>query len=422
MDWLNALRVGLKGLAVHKVRAALSMIGIIFGVASVVAVIAVSEGARVEMLKQLAALGANNIIVRGLDWRSSDSLTRERKKRARLVSSGLTVRTAEAAAAACPPISACAPLCRTTAAVRRGEKPVSGEVLGATPAFLEVMDFRLREGRWLNPADLADQRRVCAIEEALAREVFPLASPLGQTLILDHEPYTVVGVLESKAESDEKYRVVDIRQLNRRIYIPLTAALARTTRPPLADELDEVVFHCAEPELIGLAAQILERFYEAAHGMDQFPKEDRDYQVVVARELLLKIEAAQSIFNIVMLCSAGISLVVGGIGIMNIMLANVQERRREVGIRRAVGATQKDILRQFLLESLTICLLGGLAGCVLGLGFTGVVHYLTGWQTALPLWGMFAAVAVSLADGVAFGTYPAYQAAKLDPIEALQYE
>jgi putative ABC transport system permease protein len=215
---------------------------------------------------------------------------------------------------------------------------------------------------------------------------------------------------------------VDIRALNRRVYIPLQTALNRTTREPLADELGEVIFQCRDSGDIRVAAGLIESFYEASHRMEGVPQDERDYQVLIAKELLEKIEEAQRIFNIVMLCSAGISLVVGGIGIMNIMLANVSERRREVGIRRAVGATQTDILKQFLLESLIVCLVGGVMGCVLGVAFTGLVHHLTAWQTTLPLWGMFAAVVVSLLDGVAFGTYPAWKAAQLDPIEALQYE
>jgi len=422
MEWRNAFRVGLKGLAVHKVRAALSMLGIIFGVASVVAVVAVSEGARGEMLKQLAALGANNIIVRGLDWRAPGQETRDKKKRARLRSDGLTMREAATMAASCELFAGHAPLCKTRAGVRRGEKPVTAEVMGTSPSFLGVMNFQLREGRWLNPSDEAEARRACVIEEALGREVFPLVPPLGQTIIIDHEPYTVVGVLESKEETDEKYSVVDIRALNRRVYIPLQTALSRTTREPLADELGEVIFQCRDSGDIRVAAGLIESFYEASHRMEGVPREERDYQVLIAKELLEKIEEAQRIFNIVMLCSAGISLVVGGIGIMNIMLANVSERRREVGIRRAVGATQTDILKQFLLESLIVCLVGGVMGCVLGVAFTELVHRLTAWQTTLPLWGMFAAVVVSLLDGVAFGTYPAWKAAQLDPIEALQYE
>lgn len=422
MEWVSALRVGLAGLAVHKIRAALSMLGIVFGVASVVAVIAVSEGAKVEMLKQLAALGANNIIVRGIDWRSSGTEMRDRKKRARLLSGGLTILEARTVYEELGLFRDFAPLTRTSATVRRNERPVQAQVFGTSPDFINVMDFPLREGRWLQVQDEQEGRRVCVIEETVAVESFPLASPVGQMLIIDHEPYMVVGVLRSKEETEEKYTVVDIAQLNRRIYIPMAAALYRTTREPLADEVSEVVFRCRDAETIPVAAALLERFYETAHRMSTVKDEDRDYKVLVAKELLGKIEEAQGIFNIVMLCSAGISLVVGGIGIMNIMLANVSERRREVGIRRAVGATQGDVLRQFLLESLIICLLGGVLGCILGVAFAYGVHHITGWQTAMPLWGMLAAVSVSLLDGVAFGTYPAWKAAKLDPIEALQYE
>ena len=422
MQWFSALRVGLTGLSVHKIRAALSMLGIIFGVASVVAVIAVSEGAKTEMLKQLAALGANNIIVRGLDWRSTGTEMRDKKKKSRLLSEGLTLREAETVFASTDLFKGFAPLTKTTAAVRRDEQPVLARVFGTSPDFIRVMDFKLREGRWLNEQDEQGGRRVCVVEETVAFEAFPLSSPVGETLIIDHEPYVVVGVLRSKEETEEKYTVVDIAQLNRRIYVPMAAALYRTTREPLSDEVSEVIFHCRDSDSIPVAAELLERFYETSHGMAKIKEEDRDYQVLVAKELLGKIEEAQKIFNIVMLCSAGISLVVGGIGIMNIMLANVSERRREVGIRRAVGATQGDILRQFLLESLIICMVGGIMGCVLGVAFTYGVQEMTGWQTSLPLWGMLAAVSVSLLDGVAFGTYPAWKAGKLDPIEALQYE
>ncbi|MBE7465928.1 MAG: ABC transporter permease [Planctomycetes bacterium] len=423
MDWLSALRIGLKGLAVHKVRAALSMLGIIFGVASVVAVIAVSQGAQTEMLKQLAALGANNVIVKGIDWRGKTPEERRLKKAARLNSDGLTVREAEVLAASSPLIDRFAPLRRVVATVRHGEAAVQAEVVGTTPDFLEVMNFKLRLGRWLNPGDEVEARRVCVIEEALQFENFAEAdTPIGRTLVIDYEPYLVVGVLQGKEETDEKFDVAQVRQLNRRVYVPLSAALRRTTQAPLDDEITEVIYHCRSLTEVSAAKVLIDRFYETAHGMSGRPHEDRDFQVVVAQELLKQVEQAQQIFNIVMLCSAGISLVVGGIGIMNIMLANVSERRREVGIRRAVGATKADILKQFLFESLIICLVGGIMGCLVGIGFAYLVHQLTGWQVTLALWGMFVAVGVSLLDGVAFGTFPAWKAASLDPIEALRYE
>ncbi|MCW8131978.1 MAG: ABC transporter permease [Planctomycetota bacterium] len=422
MDLVSVLRIGLQGLAVHKVRAALSMLGIIFGVASVVAVIAVSEGARGEVLKQLAALGANNIIVRGIDWRADNTVAREKKKAARLRSDGLTVREADAVAASCDLFIAHAPLRRVFASVRRGETAVAGDVVGTTPPFLKVMNFNLREGRWLNASDEGDARRVCVIEDAIRQEIFKTASAVGEVLVIDQEPYIVVGVLESKVSTDEKFDKADIKALNRRIYIPLAAALLRTTREPLADEVHEVKFQVKPGFDIYQAEAFLSRFYETAHRMENVQKDNRDYQVLVAQDLLKQVEQSQNIFNVVMLCSAGISLLVGGIGIMNIMLANVTERRREVGIRRAVGATQGDILKQFLFESLIICSLGGLAGCVLGIIFTYAVALQTEWATSLPWWGMFAAVGVSLLDGVCFGTFPAWKAAKLDPIEALRYE
>ena len=423
VDWKNAARIGLVGLSVHKFRAALSMLGIIFGVASVVAVIAVSEGARGEVMKQLAAMGANNIMVTGLDWRAGGSESRDLKKRARLHSRGLTVREAQGAVDECPVIADHAPLRKVQASVRVSETPVSADVVGTTPSFLNVLGYKLREGRWFLNADESTARRVCVIEDAIRQEYFKLASPLGKAVVIDHEYYEVIGVLESKeASSDQKYDVVDIKQLNRRVYIPLAAALARTTQDPLSDDVSEIVFMCKNTSDIRSAATLLNRFFEKAHNMENVPVEERDFKVRVAQDLVKQTEASQNIFNYVMACSAGISLVVGGIGIMNIMLANVTERRREIGIRRAVGATQADILQQFLFESLAICLLGGLLGCLLGVAFTYLVHHLTQWQTALAWWSMVVALVVSLLDGVAFGTYPAWKAGKLDPIEALRYE
>jgi ABC-type antimicrobial peptide transport system permease subunit len=422
-EWADAARIGLSGLAVHKFRAALSMLGIIFGVASVVAVIAVSEGARREVLKQLAAMGANNIMVTGVDWRNGGSETRDLKKRTRLHSNGLTILEAENVSTGCELIREFAPVRKVRASVRMDETPLVAEVVGTTPTFTSVMGYRLREGRWINKEDQTAARRVCVLEDAVRQDYFSLSSPLGRMLIIDHEPYEIVGVLESKeASSDQKYEVVDIKQLNRRVYVPLSAALNRTTQEPLSDEISEVVYRCRAAEDIRPAAALLNRFYETAHNMESLPNEERDFKVRVAQDLVKQTEESQKIFNYVMMCSALISLVVGGIGIMNIMLANVTERRREIGIRRAVGATQNDVLRQFLFESLSICLLGGLMGCLVGVVFTYVVESQTGWTTSLAWWSMFAALGVSLLDGVIFGTYPAWKAGKLDPIEALRYE
>ena len=424
-EWLNSARIGITGLKAHKFRAALSMLGIVFGVGSVVAVIAVSEGARGEVMKQLAAMGANNIMVTGIDWRTGSNDTRDLKKRTRLRSVGLTARGAEAAFDVCPLLDMYAPVKKVRAAVRTHETPMSVEVIGTTPDFIGVMAFKIREGAWFNADDQANAHRVCVLEDAVCQEYFPLASPMGQTVIIDHEPYDVIGVLQGKEASNSgggKTDVADIKQLNRRIYIPLKAALMHTTQEPLADEVSEVIFRCRASADIRPAAQLLSRFYESAHNMQAQPPEERDFKVRIAQELIKQTEDSQKIFNYVMMCSAGISLLVGGIGIMNIMLANVTERRREVGTRRAVGARQRDIVSQFLAESLSICLIGGILGCLMGVLFACLVEYQTGWVTTIAPWSMFAAMGVSLLDGVIFGTYPAYKAGKLDPIEALRYE
>jgi putative ABC transport system permease protein len=421
-DWINAIRIALAGLAVHKFRAALSMLGIIFGVASVVAVIAVSEGARGEVLKQLSALGANNIMVDDIDWKAS-SEKRDLKKATRLRSDGLTVQEADSVARSCGLIAHHAPLRKIEAAVRLDEQPVNAEVVGVTPSYFDVMGLHLQKGRWFNATDDALGRRVCVIDDTVRMEYFRLSAAVGRTMAIDHEPYEVVGILENvETSSDSKYTVDDVKALNRRVYIPLNAALSRTTQPPLSDEVSRVIFQCRTAEDVHAAAAVLNRHYEASHAMEGVASNQRDFSVSVAQDLVKQTERSQEIFNIVMACSAGISLIVGGIGIMNIMLANVTERRREIGTRRAVGATQADILRQFLFESLSICLLGGLLGCAVGVGFTALVHNMTGWQTKWAWWSMFAAVGVSLLDGVIFGTYPAWQAGKLDPIEALRYE
>lgn len=422
MDRFNVLRIAFKGLAAHKVRAFLSMLGIIFGVASVVAVITVSEGARTQMLKQLAALGANNIIVDGLDGRRDKSGERGRKKHTRLYSAGLTLREALEARKLTPGVEDVAALRRLGVNVRRNATTWEAEAWGATASFLDVMGFPLREGRWFNPADEAAARRVCVLESNIADRYFGTHSPIGKTVVVAQDAYEIIGVLRSKEKSAEKYDVAKVELLNKRLYIPLSTALTHTTQNPLADEIGQAVFRCRSTNDIRPAAKFLEDFYTAAHHCEGRPPEDRDFKVLIARDLLKQIMSTQNIFNIVMLCSAGISLLVGGIGIMNIMLANVGERRWEIGIRRAVGATQSDILLQFLFESLAICLIGGLVGCLLGLGFKGAVAYFAGWETRWVWWAAWAAVGVAFFDGVLFGTYPAWKAAGLDPIDALRYE
>ncbi len=409
-------KVAIRGLGVHKVRSFLSMLGIIFGVASVMAVLSVVAGARGEVLKQLKALGANNILV------SARTLSPQKLKDVHLRSQGLRVKDGEELARRCPLVEAWAPLKILKPKVTVGDKPVRCEVVGVTSAFLDVTDFQLAEGRFLSPIDNAQNLRVCVIEDEVRRRAFPLSNPLGKRITIAHELYTIVGVLQSKEITESKFDVADIKRLNRRIYVPLSCALHRMTQPTRGHEIDELSIKIVSTDYLRPAARIISRYLEAAHRAESLAPEQRDYEVKIAMDLLKKTQRTQLIFDIVMGCSAGISLLVGGIGIMNIMLANVTERRREIGIRRSVGARQSDILNQFVLEALATCFVGGLLGVGLGFLLKWGITAFAQWKTAVVWNGIFASFAVALLDGLIFGAYPAWKAARMDPIEALRYE
>jgi len=454
MSLVESVKMGLKGLAVHKVRAGLSMLGIVFGVASVVAVVAVADGGRREVERFLEALGSTNIRVKA---RTFDE-DHEKRVAAHKRSDGLTLAEARYLGGTYPIFVAWAPVRHVRAYkhsvnVRRGNDTLSAPaVVGTTPSFLEVMDYPLREGRFLSDDDERLVRRVCVIEEEIRRQLWPSGSAVGGMLFIDNEPYEVVGQLALKFTGDEKYEqaaepreakdasaddassrresdtdrrlkeFAEAEHLNRRIYIPLSCALARATQPLRGAEIDEAIFKVASLGELVVGKDILIRHLTAAHGMSGFEKEDRDFKVEVPMDLIRQTQTNQRIFNWVIGATAGISLLVGGIGIMNIMLANVTERRREIGVRRAVGATEVDVLWQFTLEAVGICAFGGMIGVFVGWGMSKAVSLFAGYTTSVALWGVAVALFVSIADGLAFGIYPAYKAAKLDPIEALRSE
>jgi len=391
------------------------MLGIIFGVGSVVAVLSVMEGAKAEMMKQLKALGGNNVIVQ------SRTLSREDQRQLKEVSRGLRAE-ADWIAAQCQMIESYAPVNTVSAEVSRGVQLAKCEVVGTTPAFVHVSSFELKDGRFFAPSDEHECRRVCVIEDAVRTQLFDLKDPIGRRIVIDHEYYRVVGVLRGKELSASKSKIVDIGRLNRRIYIPLSCSLHRVTQAAVSHEIDQILFKVASIDLLQEAAGVIDSFFQAAHEAEGVAQDQQEYQVRIAVDLFKQTQQTQLMFNIIMGSSAGISLLVGGIGIMNIMLANVTERRREVGIRRSVGARERDILRQFLIEALGICLFGGLIGVFFGFSLTWGISHFAKWQTLLSAQSVAASLIVSVTDGLIFGTYPAWKAAKMDPIEALRFE
>ncbi|MGH7144647.1 MAG: ABC transporter permease [Planctomycetota bacterium] len=414
--------LGLLGLRSHVLRTILSTLGIICGVAAVVVSVNISESARQKQLQDLAALGSDLIKVTSIPY--TDGNDKKIKKKFRLISNGLTLEQVELIRerlrddlADAVPMRNC-----LLSSARVGETPLEAQIVATTPDFLRVRRFTMRAGRFLSELDDYDRARVCVLESTVADKNFPAQNPVGATVMIDHEPYTVIGVIQEKVVSDEKYQKMNPSDVNNAIYIPLHTALERLTRDPLADEIDEVLFQAAPGhDLLQVAAKV-NYLLEVTHRMVGKAEKDTDFRVRVPVQMYQQIKETERTWDRILLIFGLVALVVGGIGIMNIMLANVTERRREVGVRRALGATQVDILLQFLMESVLVCLNGGLLGCFLGVAGSFFYVRSIGWAPQINWFGMMIAVLTSSFVGLIFGVYPAWSASKVDPIEALRYE
>lgn len=410
MPFSESVLIAIKGLTVHKVRTLLSTLGIIFGIASVVAMLSIGEGARHEVKSQIEAMGVNNIRIQ------ENKTDQETRKIYRIHSEGLTLKDVKIIQDIIPGIYACAPMIIRQENIVLSNKTFSGIIVGTTQAFAKVSSIKLSQGRFLNPIDSEKCKRVCVIGSKLAQAFFPFSSPIGNQIQIHYEYYTIVGIAAPKHAKKAKQKFFDIASLNKRVYIPITCAMHRLTKPKIYSEIDEITIRTNSTDELPFVASSIEKLLNISHN------KQKDFQVVVALDLMLQSQKSQRIFDIIMGSIAGISLLVGGIGIMNIMLANVSERRREIGIRRAVGARKQDILVQFLLEALFVCLFGGILGIFLGIGLAAVITYFFNWQTMISTWGIVLSLTVSLMDGVIFGTYPAWKGAKMDPIQALSTE
>ncbi len=408
MNRAEALRQGMNGLASHKLRSLLTTLGIIFGVAAVIAMLGIGEGAKREALAQFESLGIDNILVLHHDL--PNDAVRESE-----LSVGLSRGDARALAEVHPLSRQIVPLRIQEEEIQAGRDRVKAQVVGTTPVYLEVLPVRVAEGRFFHYGELESAERVCVLGGALRRELFPLGAVLGNQVKVGEDWYTVIGVMHSvsRVEEDESGAV---RDAGRDLYIPLSAALLRFERGEQFNELNRIVVQVRPGANVDQAAGLVETVLSRRHAGT------RDYSVVVPVELIRQRQATSRIFNLVMGAIAGISLLVGGIGIMNIMLASVLERTREIGIRRAMGATQADVLAQFLMEAVAVSFIGGLIGVGLGIGLTRGIAVWAGWSTVVSLPAIALAFGVSAMVGIVFGWYPARRAARLSPIECLRYE
>jgi len=412
--YLPELYMGLSSLLVHKLRSLLTMLGMIFGVGAVVAMLSITAGAQKEMMSYIDLLGVNNIIIE-----AKEAVDRNELQTRRAVSPGLTFRDFRAISENVQGLDALTPrkrfkpmkvLPKTTQ-----ELPV---LIGVLPNFAEINNLKMVAGRFFGQDENERSSPVCVLGESAKVNLLGYDDAVGKFVKVNDIWLQVIGVLASQAGSDTEVEGMEAINRNNMVVAPLNTVMRRfeDSNSYLKDEIDGIYIRVTSNTDSIETANVVRAILNATH------KEAGDFNVVVPADLLEQKRRTQFIFSVVMICIAGISLLVGGIGIMNIMLATVLERTREIGIRRAIGARQADIIRQFLTEAVLISIVGGLIGIGFGFGLSRVIGTLAGWSTVVT-WGSIAvAFGVSVFIGLLFGIYPAVQAAKLDPIEAIRYE
>ncbi len=404
MTTKSLLQLAARGLALHKLRSTLSALGIVFGVAAVVAMLSVGEGARRQILAEVVRLGVNRVTVR------AGALSRGTEAEAtKLQSPGLSLADADAISEVCPDVESLAPVRTASEQIARDERRAEALLVATTPSFARTEELALAGGRFLADADVSDAKRVVVLGRELVDTLFPYDEPVGSGVRIGGEWYSVVGVLAPRELSRQGGRMSG-RNLNRVAFVPLSSM------PRERGLLDEIAIRIGESDKVRDSARLIESVVRRRH------RGARDFELVVPQELVAGYERARFQFNVVVGSVAALSLLVGGIGIMNIMLANVTERVREIGIRRSLGASREDITRQFLAEALLLTIVGGVAGIVLGFALGLGISIYADWPTAVSVRAIAAALVLAAATGIGFGLYPAVQAARSSPVEALRRE
>jgi putative ABC transport system permease protein len=394
----------LSNLGRHKLRTSLTMLGMIFGVGAVIAMLSIGAGAEKKALEAIGKLGLRNVIVKAKEVKP-DERQELRKK-----SLGVSLRDAEAIMEAVPNVERVLPRVEVKPyqIMAPGAK-TKGRVVGVSWRYREVADVGLSHGRFFDARDEHEHAQVAVIGEEVRRNLFGYGDVIGRQLKVNDVWLEVVGVLAASAEGESQSNAKEI-------WIPASTAMRKFDRDPLDAPVDELLVTVKEGVSTRRTAQVIEPLLQRLHGAAD------DYEVVVPEALLEQSRQTQRIFNIVMGSIAGISLLVGGIGIMNIMLASVLERTREIGVRRAIGATRRDIRSQFVIESFAISLIGGMAGIIIGIVLARVVAAYAGWPTVITISSLVLSTGVSISVGLVSGIYPAARAAELNPVEALRYE
>ncbi len=444
------LGIAWQSISSNKLRALLTSLGIIFGVGSVISMLSVGRGAEEEILEQMKLLGANNIVIKPLADQSEGKTTKdngENKKEKKRFSPGLTLDDAESIRAVIPGVTLVSPEIVLDQTILRTGYKRTAKLVGIEQSYFAMSDFHIAQGEFFTESQISLAAPVCIIGDGIRSKFFPQDEPVGKTIKCGNVWLTIVGVLHDRKISTDDIKHLGIRDYNMDIYTPITTALLKfknrslLTRKMVQDasrgkgdedgdyspnnsakaennynQLDRLTVRVANTESITAISETITRMLERKHNKLV------DFEVEVPELLLKQEQRTKNIFNIVLGAIASISLVVGGIGIMNIMLASVLERTREIGIRRAIGARAKDITIQFLSEAVALCLGGGIIGIIFGITLSYLIQSFANIVTIVTPISVFISFAVAVSVGLIFGIVPARRAANQNPIEALRYE
>jgi putative ABC transport system permease protein len=407
---LSSMRIAFRALQMNKLRSGLTMLGIIIGVAAVIATVAIGSGATQRIEEQIASIGSNLIIIlpgsttsSGLRLGTGNAVT-------------LTEADARELAAQCPAIVFATPTVRGGAQVVYENNNWATIIFGVTPDYLTIRDYTIAQGAAFTRQDVVGANKVALLGKTVVNNLFGDIDPIGQSIRIKKVPFTVVGVLSPKGQSSTGQDQDDV------ILLPISSAKRKVIgiKQANADAVDAIAMQAQNGSQIQAAQEEATALLRQRHHLQ--PGEPDDFSIRSMEDIFAAQEASSRILSLMLAAVASVSLIVGGIGIMNIMLVSVRERTREIGLRQAVGAKVRDILTQFLVEAVTLSIAGGIVGILLGIIASTVISRIAGWNTVVGIGAVSLAVFFSALVGISFGFYPARKAAYLDPIEALRSE
>jgi putative ABC transport system permease protein len=448
------LMIAIEAVVANRVRSILTALGIIFGVAAVIAMLAIGNGAQQEILEQIKLVGVNNIIIKPIIEQTEEDLSEQGgAKEQKKFSPGLTLADKESILETVPGVTSISPeILLETYIIKSGVRR-SAKLVGVEPSYFDIFNFQLAEGKMFNDVQLEKGEAVCIIGKSIKARFFPSENPIGKMIKCGSTWLKVIGVLEERYISESSISKLGIRDYNMDVYTPLKTVLVRYKNRALLTEemiqasnkgssgnfvmfggggsasteeeatvavnyhqLDRLVIQVAQTEKLNPTAEVIVRMLERKH------RDVIDYEIEIPELLLKQQQRTNDIFSYVLGAIAGISLIVGGIGIMNIMLASVLERIKEIGLRLSIGAKKSDIVNQFMFESMMISVSGGFIGIILGVIMAFAVSNFADIPTIISFGSILISFGVATAIGLIFGIAPARKAALQDPITSLRYE